>query len=77
MENPFFQFVSVSALLLFLFTLSSCNQCSSRGLKFVYGDALTDSPDCIGKNGQAYPRYFYLTGTALMGFKLAMYLPWL
>jgi hypothetical protein len=22
-------------------------------------------------------RYFYLTGTALTGFKLAMYLPWL
>jgi hypothetical protein len=31
---------------------------------------------CPRQSGSG-PRYFYLTSTALMGFKLAMYLPWL
>lgn len=27
------------------------------GLKNLWGDALTDSPDCIGPNGLPYPRF--------------------
>ncbi|KAG8237220.1 hypothetical protein J437_LFUL016057 [Ladona fulva] len=26
------------------------------GLKYMWGDALTDSPDCIGPNGSPYPK---------------------
>lgn len=25
------------------------------GLRHVWGDALTDSPDCVGPNGEPYP----------------------
>lgn len=29
----------------------------ARGLKYLSGDALTDSPDCLGPNNAPYPRY--------------------
>ncbi|XP_055701836.1 uncharacterized protein LOC129801100 [Phlebotomus papatasi] len=29
---------------------------SGRGLKYISGDALTDSPNCIGPNSAPYPR---------------------
>lgn len=35
--------------------LTSSEKCSSRGLKFIQGDALTDSPHCTGADGKAYP----------------------
>ncbi|KAL0266295.1 UNVERIFIED_CONTAM: hypothetical protein PYX00_008882 [Menopon gallinae] len=35
----------------------SKESCSSH-LKYLYGDALTDDPDCIGPNGLAYPKEF-------------------
>jgi len=46
-----------SVLLLITFSASaiSSSSCSSRGLKFVQGDALTDSPHCAGPDGRAYP----------------------
>jgi hypothetical protein len=31
----------------------------------------------VQEEADNYSRYFYLTGTALKGFKLALYLPWL
>ncbi len=32
-----------------------CGVKSNRKLKYTMGDALTDSPDCTGINGEAYP----------------------
>lgn len=36
-------------------------KCSgSRGLKYLSGDALVDSLNCVGPNNVPYPRYIFL-----------------
>lgn len=37
-----------------VYTAKKCEG-NGLGLKYVWGDALTDSPDCIGPNNMQYP----------------------
>lgn len=39
----------------------SFEKCSvGNGLKYISGNALTDSPNCVGPNSAPYPRYILL-----------------
>lgn len=52
----FYQLLLTCTVLLILPAWSTAsNKCSSRGLKYVHGDALTDSPNCQGLDGEPYP----------------------
>ena len=52
-------FCSRLVLLLVVAAISTCVQaakrCEGKGLKYVWGDALTDSTDCLGPNNMQYP----------------------
>lgn len=55
-------FVTISVgIVIMLSGLTQCTiagkKCAGNGLglKYVWGDAMTDSPDCIGPNDMQYP----------------------
>jgi len=50
-----YQLLATCTILFIFPLLSTSERCSNRGLKFVYGDALLDQPDCQGRDGRAYP----------------------
>ena len=51
----------MSSYLALLVLVASCAEAAKRcegtglGLKYVWGDALTDSIDCLGPNNMQYP----------------------
>ncbi|XP_071455396.1 uncharacterized protein [Hetaerina americana] len=52
---PQWNFILVSLIALSMATEELQQQKCSGGLKYTWGDALVDSPDCIGPNGSPYP----------------------
>lgn len=50
-----FQVVLVSSLFKLSYTSQRCSAGGRRQLQYVWGDALTDTADCIGPEGRAYP----------------------
>ncbi|GLV41461.1 uncharacterized protein CBL_06691 [Carabus blaptoides fortunei] len=52
-----FKYCVVVIITIFTLTSSATSKCEGGGigLKYLWGDALTDSPDCLGPNNMPYP----------------------